>query len=254
LEALAEDIASQTLEAGASDMPNLRVAEKPYHHGNLRKALIEAGLAVLEEVGHAGLTLRAVASRAGVSHAAPAHHFASAKGLLTVMATSAFARFEAALADGRAKTDPDPVSQIRVMGRVYLEFARAHPEQFRLMFTAAKLDWRDAELLAIARMTYRHLEEIARPAADAMGANSATARTNVEYLIWSVAHGFAHLAIEHQIPKPGAPVPTDVPDIGGLLFATAHRGQAGRVKRTKAATVTAGKRNLKPRKSKAERR
>lgn len=220
-------------------MPQLRSAEKPYHHGNLREALIESGLLVLAENGHAGLTLRAVAQRAGVSHAAPAHHFSSAKGLLTAMATSAFARFEAALASGRSTAGDDPVAQIRAMGRVYLAFARKHPEQFRLMFTAAKLDWADAELRAVAHKAYGHLEAIARPAADAMGAQTDTERTEVEYLIWSVVHGFAHLAIEQQIPKPGARSPTDAPDIGALLFLAA---QGGRSARTTGATTSKIKR------------
>src|SRR5438132_7142729 len=86
--------------AGAND-------DTPYHHGALRDALLKAAERVLEREGLAGLTLRAVAREAGVSHAAPTHHFGDLTGLLSELAAIGFRRFnEAMVAAGNSETHP----------------------------------------------------------------------------------------------------------------------------------------------------
>lgn len=199
---------------------------RPYHHGDLRNALLDAGLVILETEGLAALTLRTVSARAGVSHAAPAHHFGNVRGLLTALAARAFTRFDTALSDARHAADPAPDAQIRATGRAYLTFAREHPGLFRLMFTARHVDWRDEALARAAAAAYRHLAEISAPAAAALGAHTDAERTEVENLVWAVSHGFAHLAIEQQIPKPGQPTPSAPPDIARLLFGRRNGAQA----------------------------
>src|SRR6185503_1752884 len=81
--------------------------DAPYHHGDLRDALLKAAERVLERDGLPGLTLRAVAREAGVSHAAPTHHFGDLSGLLSELAAIGFRRFnEAMIAAGRTETHP----------------------------------------------------------------------------------------------------------------------------------------------------
>src|SRR6476620_9476467 len=117
------------------------MAEKPgYHHGDLRNALLAAALDLLEQDGFDKLSLRQVAARVGVSHAAPAHHFPTMRALLTALATIGFTRFEAAMRATRSVASPDPMSQLRAAERGYHAYAEANPALFRLMFTTTLVD------------------------------------------------------------------------------------------------------------------
>ena len=89
---------------------------RTYHHGDLRHALIEATESLLAEKGPEGFSLREVARRAGVSAAAPAHHFGDASGLLTAVATVGFDGLAAALREGEARGGRDPRRRLREQG------------------------------------------------------------------------------------------------------------------------------------------
>lgn len=202
------------------------MADRPtYHHGDLRNALLAAALDLLEEDGLENLSLRRVAARVGVSHAAPAHHFPTLRALLTALATIGFERFDAAMGAARAAAAPEPAAQLRAAERGYLNFAEANPALFRLMFTTALLDWDDAALTAASGAGYQQLVEICAPAAARLGIDDPAGRAALQTLVWSVAHGRAHLAIERKLPPMGdAPVAVD---LTGLLFglADARRGR-----------------------------
>ena len=185
-----------------------------YHHGDLRNGLLQAGLALLEEQGLQGLTLRGIAARAGVSHAAPAHHFSSLKGLLTAMVTLAYNRFAAALAHERATASSEPAEQMRAAGRGYLGFAHENAALFRLMFSAIEIDWCSSEVQQAANSARRQLSDIAQPYAAARGADPAV----IETLIWSTVHGFAVLSIDGHLDGPGSPR-SEMPDLVEWLFA-----------------------------------
>ena len=189
-----------------------------YHHGDLRKALLNAGLDILEDEGLAALSLRAVAARAGVSHAAPAHHFGNLRGLLTALVAIAFARFAAAMAAERAQAAADPAEQIRAAGRGYVAFAQRNPALFRLMFSSASLDAGDADLRRAGESAYRHLIEIAEPAAEALGAATEIGRREIAQFIWATIHGYAHLLVDGRLLGADLAEPDPPPDIGGLLF------------------------------------
>jgi AcrR family transcriptional regulator len=194
---------------------------KTYHHGDLRNALLSAGLVILEEQGLHKLSLRDIAERAGVSHAAPAHHFGSLKGLLTALVTLAHGRFAAAMALERAGSEASPAEQMRAAGRGYLAFARQHPALFRLMFSSAEIDWTNPDLHRAAGLSRRHLTEIARPAAEAVGAVSAAEITEIENLVWASVHGYAVLAIDGHLGGAECAAPAPMPDIARFLFASA---------------------------------
>jgi AcrR family transcriptional regulator len=106
----------------------------PYHHGDLRRALIEAGLALLAEQGPEQLSLRAVARRVGVSAMAPYRHFEDREALLAALAEQGFARLADSMRDALA---PGPPDRLVALGEAYVRFALAHPALFRLMFAAA---------------------------------------------------------------------------------------------------------------------
>lgn len=106
--------------------------KKPYHHGGLREALIEAALTILEEDGLAALSLRETARRAGVSAMAPYRHFADKEALLAGIATVGFERFADALREADRATTP--AEALQAQGVAYVRFACANPALFRLMF------------------------------------------------------------------------------------------------------------------------
>ena len=101
-----------------------------------RAALLAAAVAELEECGHAGISLRAVARRAGVSHAAPKHHFADRAGLLTAVATRGFDELGATL-DGVREVDPQ--HRLAALGQAYIDYGLAHAALFDLMFRPTEL-------------------------------------------------------------------------------------------------------------------
>ncbi len=196
------------------------MAEKPpYHHGDLRNALLGAALDLLEADGLEKLSLRRVAARVGVSHAAPAHHFPTLRALLNALAIIGFQRFDAAMRAARSAAPPDPPAQMRAAERGYLAYAEANPALFRLMFTTTLLDWDDPALVAAGDAGYAQLVEICAPAAAHLGLADPAGRAALEALVWSVAHGRAHLAIEGKLP-PMADAPAAV-DLTGLLFGLA---------------------------------
>jgi len=182
-------------------MPSRKNPPPPraYHHGQLREALIAATEAILAEGGVEALTLRAVARRAGVSPAAPAHHFASLKGLLTAVATLGFEALAAELAAGNARGGDDAVRRLREQGRGYVRFALAHPGRFRLMFRRERLNHDDPALRQAAGRAFRLLEDGVRAVEGlAAGAPLEESGRSLLLLAWSGVHGFAELALAGQ--------------------------------------------------------
>jgi AcrR family transcriptional regulator len=166
-----------------------------YHHGNLRAALIEAGIALLNEQGLPGLSLRAIAARVGVSHTAPKNHFGSLKGLLTAIATEGFRRHAAAMRKGVSDTSLG-ADRVRAALAGYVEFAEAHPALFEMMFSPLYCDYQDDALIAQARESYAVLEDVAATLAQGQDVPHSQLRT--EMMLWSFAHGFASLRLAGQ--------------------------------------------------------
>lgn len=196
-------------------------SRKNYHHGDLRNALLTAALALVEENGLEGLSLRKVAARVGVSHAAPEHHFPTLRHLMNAMATKGFELFTRSIADERAASPDTRVEQLRAAACGYLAYARAHPGLFRLMFTSNLLDWTDPVLKEQAGLARRQLAEICEPAADFMGLKTDAERRALESLVWSQVHGQAHLIIDQKLPDTDdadCPQPDRPLDLAGLIF------------------------------------
>ncbi|MDQ3764689.1 MAG: TetR/AcrR family transcriptional regulator, partial [Actinomycetota bacterium] len=103
--------------------------DRPYHHGDLRRAVLAAAVTAITESGPAGISLRELARRAGVSHAAPAHHFGDKAGLLTVLATEGYDLLADALHDAHRRT-----GQFLEVGVAYVRFAVDHRAHFEVMY------------------------------------------------------------------------------------------------------------------------
>ena len=114
--------------------------DTPYHHGDLHEALLKAAVTVLERDGLAGLTLRGVAREAGVSHAAPTHHFGDLTGLLSELAAIGFRQFNTAMVAARASETLPPMKAL-AGAKAYVAYAQAHPGMYAVMFRSARLDY-----------------------------------------------------------------------------------------------------------------
>ena len=187
--------------------------DTPYHHGALRDALLQAAERVLERDGLGGLTLRAVAREAGVSHAAPTHHFGDLTGLVSELAAIGFRQFNAAMA---AACAPDATMMERAMARAkaYVAYAQAHPGMYGLMFRTERLDYSRPSLHEAAETSFAGLagsiganrhEEIAK---DALTLDQAAVIARA----WSLVHGFTMLLLDHRLSDilERAPRGTDV--------------------------------------------
>jgi len=169
-----------------------------YHHGDLRAALVGAADDILAEQGLEGFTLRATARRAGVSIAAPAHHFGTVTGLLSEVAKLAFDALATHL--DVSAIEATPTQRLRMQGKSYVRFALAHPGRFHLMFRCDLLDDEHPGLREAAGRAFAQLEQTVRAkyALDANTPLDSTARATL-LAAWSMVHGFAHLALDGKL-------------------------------------------------------
>ncbi len=170
--------------------------QTPYHHRNLKEALVTAGRALLEERGLRGFTLRECARRAEVSHAAPAHHFDSINDLLAEIATRGFTDLAAAMAAEAKRAGADPAARLVGQGIGYMAFAAANPMLFRLMFNRESDDLETPALLAAAKAS----RELHFAAVEAAIPNApAEVKVRMSDFAWATFHGFIILVLEGQI-------------------------------------------------------
>ncbi|WP_306204752.1 TetR/AcrR family transcriptional regulator [Actinoplanes sp. RD1] len=154
-----------------------------YHHGDLRRVLLAEAVRAIDEAGPAALSLRDIARRAEVSHAAPTHHFGDKKGLLTALAAEGFTGLAAAL---EASWERDG-SRLE-LGVAYVRYAVEHRAHFEVMFHPDLCHATDRSLLTARRRVTRALHLGASPDA------AAAANTEAGGLaLWSAAHGLATL-------------------------------------------------------------
>lgn len=159
---------------------------KTYHHGDLRNTLRDAARAILEEEGLAALSLRAVARRAGVSHAAPYRHYSNHEALLVELVTQGFDELRQGIATAVAGPAQE-MDRITAIGAAYMRFVTSRPGLARLMF-GAQIPNRDS------------FPELAA-GADAVGQEISAALINpaLGMAVWAASHGLALLALENLI-------------------------------------------------------
>ena len=174
--------------------------DAPYHHGALRDALLQAAERVLERNGLAGLTLRAVAREAGVSHAAPTHHFGDLTGMVSELAAVGFRQFNAAMV-AAGGIGVLPLEKALARAKAYVAYAQAHPGMYGLMFRTERLDMTRPSLHEAAGASFAGLagaigasrhEQISEQALSLEQA-AAIARA------WSLVHGFTTLLLDGRL-------------------------------------------------------
>src|SRR6202171_1372255 len=174
--------------------------ESPYHHGDLHEALLKAAEQVLERDGLPGLTLRAVAREAGVSHAAPTHHFGDLTGLVSELAAIGFRQFNAAMT-AAGSTGAAPLEKAMARAKAYVAYAQAHPGMYGLMFRTERLDMTRPSLHEAANASFAGLagaigasrhEQISE---EALSLEQAAAIARA----WSLVHGFTMLLLDNRL-------------------------------------------------------
>ncbi len=168
------------------------MTKRQYHHGDLRRVLLEAAQRLVAREGPAQVSLRSIAREAGVSHAAPYHHFADREALLAAVAASGFEGLRSAMhAAAAAPGAADPLSRLQAAGVAYVAFAVANPEIYRLMFSGLLSDRRRyPDLQASTEAAFDVL--LALLGARSPGGGGAAVATAT----WSLVHGLAYLMIE----------------------------------------------------------
>lgn len=163
-----------------------------YHHGDLRRTLLEETAQLIAEVGPGNVSLRELARRAGVSHAAPAHHFGDRRGLMTALATEGLRL----LTDELRAATPNGFDEAAV---AYVRFAQAKPAHYAVMHRPELIDGEDRELAA-ARANAAH--ELATGVASIpVDRRSHVSDEEAAQAAWALVHGVASLAEEGALPR-----------------------------------------------------
>ncbi|WP_025736896.1 TetR/AcrR family transcriptional regulator [Mycobacterium genavense] len=159
-----------------------------YHHGDLRAVILSQAADLVAERGADRVSLRELARAAGVSHAAPAHHFVDRRGLFTALAAQGFALLAEALTDARGHFADAALA--------YVRFAIDHPGHYRVMFDRSLLDAADPELAAAEAAAGA---ELARGVATLRDAHARADSAGAQLAAWSLVHGFSTLWLNDAV-------------------------------------------------------
>lgn len=185
-------------------------ASKSHHHGRLREALIEAGLELLAEAGSEGLTLRRTAARAGVTHAAPAHHFAGLEGLRNAIAERGFEQLLEAIKPADNDKPVDGQAGLLALNLAYVKFAEDNPGLFDLMFSQIKHG--NESLKLAAGRCYATFREVCGRI------DHGYDQVTFETAVWALIHGYAALDMPNRRPMSGVVTPPGYPELLKLLL------------------------------------
>jgi len=168
----------------------MSTSKRSYHHGDLPASVLLSAAQLLEKEGLEGLTMRALARRAKVSHNAPYRHFPDRESLLAALAADGFAML------GKAQREAAAANGLLGMGEAYVRFALDHPQRFRLMFAGPVRFSKHPALREIATRTFEGLSGAL--SARAPGARDAG---DASLAAWALVHGLAQLLLEDRIAK-----------------------------------------------------
>lgn len=187
-------------------------ARESYHHGDLRAALLDAAVELIDEVGLAKLSLRECARRAGVSHAAPYRHFADKNALLLAIAVQGYERLYEA---GRGAMEglTDPRERLDAYGIAYVRFAIENPVQYRAMFSM-DLITPDEQQQRVGAMAFDLLVDAASEA-DSRGTDPHLAALAA----WALPHGLAMLILDGRVGEDVVETTDDAEELARALFA-----------------------------------
>jgi AcrR family transcriptional regulator len=184
---------------------------KPYHHGNLREALLKAALRLISEVGPTAFTLREVARRAGVSHNAPYRHFRDREELMAAVSTEGYGELTRTMQEA-GEHESNSLARLKQAGLAYVKFALRRPEHFTVMFDAPaskpseklcfgpkQMKNKYPQAADAAERSFRTLMNFVA-ACQQEGTLPVGDTKELALLAWSMVHGIAKLAITGRFP------------------------------------------------------
>jgi AcrR family transcriptional regulator len=173
--------------------------KKTYHHGDLKNALIKAGVEILSKEGVSGLSLRKVAKKAGVSHAAPYAHFMDKQALIAAVSTEGFRQLYEHVNVVTEKYIGQPTKQMVEAAWTYVQFALNNRDQFKVMFSGVLEKEKDyPDFVAEAHRNFQ-LVKIIVEANQAAGVLRSGPSDLIALSAWGIVHGFIMLLLEGQI-------------------------------------------------------
>jgi AcrR family transcriptional regulator len=173
---------------------------KNYHHGDLKNALIKAGVEILSKEGIEGLSLRKVAQRAGVSHSAPYSHFPDKQSLIAAISTEGFNQLYSELDAAILANPKNPKKQLQQGARAYVQFALNNTDTFNIMFSRVLEKEKDyPAFVEISSKTFQRVVDVVRACQDEGLLHSSSAEM-MAVAVWGQLHGIISLAFEGQIP------------------------------------------------------
>jgi AcrR family transcriptional regulator len=202
-------------------------AKDAYHHGDLRRALLDATLHLVEQHGPQGFTLRAAARAAGVSPGAPYHHFEDKDALLAAVGEEGFELFGTALRQAASAPAPSPRMRAQNVGVAYVLFAIEHPTRFRVMVGyGVQARMKHGKLAGAALNAYQLVRDVL--VHGLKGKSNDEAITDAEVLgWWSIVHGLAFLAIDGHLGKVGTSTKRAEIVVRQVIVAMDRRERAG---------------------------
>lgn len=175
------------------------MATKSYHHGDLKNALIQAGVEILAKEGVEGLTLRKVAQRAGVSHNAPYSHFSDKQSLLAAISTEGFKQLYEKLEETVSLYPTDPKRQLHEGAWAYAQFAINNTDIFKIMFSGIlEREKEYPTFVEISQKTFELVVKIVKACQEA-GVLRPTPPEIMAVSVWGQIHGIVSLLLEGQI-------------------------------------------------------
>ena len=172
---------------------------KKYHHGDLKNALIKAGVEILAKEGVGGLSLRKVAQRAGVSHSAPYAHFPDKQSLIAAISTEGFNQLYNELEAAIYPHAKSPKKQLVEGAQAYVRFALKNSDTFKIMFSGVLEKEKDyPSFVEISSKTFKLVMEVVQACQNAGVLPTATANL-MAVSVWGQVHGIVSLALEGQI-------------------------------------------------------
>ena len=174
--------------------------KRDYHHGDLSNALVEAAARLMVERGIGSVSLREIARKAGVSHAAPYHHFGNKSELLAAVAEEGFKRFDTYQVRALRGAPKDPMQKLKALGHAYVRFAIAHPTFFRIMFRYdIKETDRHFSLGAVAKRTF---DRLLNTVCESLKKENKTVDPMLASIrAWALVHGLATLWLDGRLNK-----------------------------------------------------
>ena len=164
---------------------------KTFHHGDLKRVLFEAAISLLDQHGAGGVTIRAVARAAGVSHGAPVNHYKDRRSLLTAIATHQFKLIRKRIDSALERAGSDPKVRARVFAEILMDFGFEFPHRYQLLWRADLIDHEDTELLTIMDGVYDQLcDEIA-----AIPSRTQNDKDTIAVALWSMVHGYVDMRL-----------------------------------------------------------